>query len=149
MADGLTVELPAGRAQRHELSNDIVLLDETYNAGAESMVAALRLLKDQPGQRHIAVLGTMKELGHKSVELHRTVGEVVQTLGLDQLCILADPAEAQAMSKGAGAVPNILFASHGDLAEHLQRSMQPGDRLLFKASRSVEMDKVVQALLPD
>ncbi|MEL7506337.1 MAG: UDP-N-acetylmuramoyl-tripeptide--D-alanyl-D-alanine ligase [Cyanobacteria bacterium J06554_1] len=149
LANGLTVDLPAGRAQRYELSNDVVLLDETYNAGAESMVAALRLLKEQPGQRHIAVLGTMKELGHKSVELHRTIGEAVQTLGLDQLCILADPAEAEAMSTGAGAVPTILFASHGELTDHLERSMQPGDRLLFKASRSVEMDRVVRALLPD
>ena len=148
LANGLTVELPAGRAQRYELSNDILLLDETYNAGAESMVAALRLLKEQPGQRHIAVLGTMKELGHKSIELHRAIGAAVQTLGLDQLYILADPAEAEAMSLGAGAVPNLLFASHGELTEHLQGSMQPGDRLLFKASRSVEMDKVVQALLP-
>lgn len=147
LAKGLTVKLPAGRAKRYELDNDIVLLDETYNAGAESMAAALRLLKDQPGKRHIAVLGTMKELGHKSVELHQTIGHVVQTLGMDQLLILADPAEAAAMAKGAGAVPSQLFTSHDALAQHLQQFIQPGDRLLFKASRSVEMDKVIDPLL--
>ncbi|MEM9163885.1 MAG: cyanophycin synthetase, partial [Cyanobacteria bacterium P01_F01_bin.4] len=147
LAHGLTVKLPAGRAQRIELANDIVFLDETYNAGAESMAAALRLLKAQPGQRHIAVLGTMKELGQQSVALHRTIGELVQTLGIDQLLILADPAEAAAMAQGAGAVPSQLFQNHGELVQHLQALMQPGDRLLFKASRSVAMDQVVEPLL--
>ena len=147
LSKGLTVELPAGRAKRYELANDIVLLDETYNAGAESMAAALRLLKNQPGQRHIAVLGTMKELGHKSVELHYTVGALVQTLGLDQLLILADPAEAEAMAQGAGPVPAKLFNGHAELSQHLQQCIQPGDCILFKASRSVEMDKVIEPLL--
>ncbi|MBT9315102.1 UDP-N-acetylmuramoyl-tripeptide--D-alanyl-D-alanine ligase [Leptothoe spongobia] len=147
LAQGLQVEMPAGRAQRHVLDNDIILLDETYNAGAESMAAALRLLKDQPGKRHIAVLGTMKELGHKSVELHRSIGEAVQALAIDQLLILADPAEAEAMAQGAGTVPHQQFTNHHDLAQHLQQLLQAGDRLLFKASRSVEMDKVIDPLL--
>lgn len=149
LATGLTVDMPAGRSKRHELPNNIVLLDETYNAGAESMAAALRLLKEQPGQRHIAVLGTMKELGHKSVELHQTIGELVNTLGLDHLLILADPAEAQAMSQGAGAIPNTLLTSHDALSAHLKQMMQPGDRILFKASHSVALDQIVQALLVD
>ncbi|MEM7064760.1 MAG: UDP-N-acetylmuramoyl-tripeptide--D-alanyl-D-alanine ligase [Cyanobacteria bacterium P01_B01_bin.77] len=147
LAQGLTVEMPAGRAQTYQLENDILLLDETYNAGAESMVAALRMLKDHPGKRRIAVLGTMKELGHKSVELHQTIGNEVQTLGLDQLLILADPAEAEAMAKGAGTVSSQQFASHDELTQHLQHMMQPGDRILFKASRSVAMDKVIAPLV--
>lgn len=147
LADGLTVDLPAGRSKRYQLETDIVFLDETYNAGVESMQAALRLLKEQPGQRHIAVLGTMKELGHKSLELHQAIGKTVHTLGVDQLFILADPAEAEAMATGAGDVPHKKFTSHAALAQHLQQSVQPGDRLLFKASRSVAMDKVVDSLV--
>lgn len=147
LAQGLTVDMPAGRSKRYQLDNDIVLLDETYNAGVESMAAALRLLKDQPGKRHIAVLGTMKELGHKSIELHQKIGTVVKSLGIDHLLILADPAEAVAMAKGAAPVPNQTFANHDQLTQHLQQMMQPGDRLLFKASRSVAMDKVIEPLL--
>ncbi|NEP53986.1 MAG: UDP-N-acetylmuramoyl-tripeptide--D-alanyl-D-alanine ligase [Moorea sp. SIO3C2] len=149
LAQGLTLNMPSGRSKRHTLADDIVLLDETYNAGVESMTAALRLLKAQPGQRYIAVLGTMKELGHKSVELHQTIGQVVQELGIDQLLILADPDEANALAQGAGPITSYTFLNHEDLAQHLRQSMQPGDRLLFKASRSVEMDKVVTQLLPD
>ncbi len=147
LASGLTVTLPAGRSQIHQLPNDITLLDETYNAGAEAMEAALQLLTDLPGQRHIAVLGTMKELGDQSAPLHRHVGETVARLGLDQLLILADSAEAEALETGAGDVLTQQFGSHDELAAHLKGMLTAGDRILFKASRSVKMDKVVDQLL--
>ena len=147
LANGFSVTMPAGRAQIHQLPNDIVFLDETYNAGAEAMVAALQLLADQPGKRRIAVLGTMKELGDQSVSLHRHIGETVASEGIDRLLILADPDEAAAMVQGAGQTPSQQFESHAELAEYLEDEMRGGDRILFKASRSVEMDKVVDQLL--
>ncbi|MEO0541923.1 MAG: cyanophycin synthetase, partial [Cyanobacteria bacterium P01_A01_bin.105] len=147
LQQGLSVQMPAGRSKRHELPNDITVLDETYNAGAESMVAALKLLAAQPGQRRIAVLGTMKELGHKSVDLHQQVGQTVANLCLDRLLILADPAEAEALATGAGTVPHQQFSSHADLVSELRRLVQPGDRLLFKASRSVALDKAVDQFI--
>ncbi len=58
---GVEVTMPKGRAKVYQLSNDIEVLDETYNAGFESMKAALHLLKQTDGKRKIAVLGTMKE----------------------------------------------------------------------------------------
>jgi UDP-N-acetylmuramoyl-tripeptide--D-alanyl-D-alanine ligase len=150
LAQGFSVSMPAGRAQIHQLPDDIVFLDETYNAGAEAMVAALQLLADQPGTRRIAVLGTMKELGDQSVPLHRHIGETVVARGLDELLILADPEEAEAMAVGAASsVPTQKFESHDELAAHLKKMMCAGDRILFKASRSVEMDKVVDQLLKD
>lgn len=146
---GLTVELPSGRAHKIALDNDIVLLDETYNAGFESMTAALHLLAETPGQRHIAVLGTMKELGDQSVPLHRRVGERVQQLKLDYLLTLADPDEAQALMDGAKGVPCQTFDDHNALATHLKTLLQPGDRVLLKASRSVALDRVVESLVAE
>jgi UDP-N-acetylmuramoyl-tripeptide--D-alanyl-D-alanine ligase len=140
---GLTVELPKGRARRCHLSDDIVLLDETYNAGLESMIAALQLLRDTPGQRHIAVLGTMKELGDRSPTFHRQVGEVVKQLQLDGLLILADEAESQTMAEGALPLVAEQYTSHEQIVQRLQELVQPGDRLLFKASRAVGLDQVV------
>ncbi|MEO1634536.1 MAG: UDP-N-acetylmuramoyl-tripeptide--D-alanyl-D-alanine ligase [Cyanobacteria bacterium J06631_9] len=147
LASGFTVSMPSGRSEFHKLPNDITFLDETYNAGFEAMVAAIQLLADQPGKRRIAVLGTMKELGGQSVELHRQVGEAIAQQGVDQLLTLADPAEAKAMAEGAGDVPSQQFESHGALAKHLADMMLEGDRILFKASRSVAMDKVVKQLV--
>jgi len=143
---GLTVTLPSGRASRVTLPNDIVLLDETYNAGAESMQAALHLLKQTPGQRHLAVLGTMKELGDHSARLHEQVGRCVQDLQLDGLLTLADPAETHALAQGAGATPVESFTDAETLTQRLQSILQPGDRVLFKASRAVALDQVVDAL---
>ncbi|MGP1383293.1 MAG: UDP-N-acetylmuramoyl-tripeptide--D-alanyl-D-alanine ligase [Thainema sp.] len=147
LAQGVDVDLPSGRAKRHVLSNDIVLLDETYNAGVESMQAALKLLASIDGTRRIAVLGTMKELGEHSVMLHHRVGQWVNDLKLDALMTLADEAEAQAMAEGAAPVSTQQFTNHQDLINALKSEMRQGDRILFKASRAVALDQVVEGIL--
>lgn len=141
---GLAVDLPGGRAKRYELPNNVVILDETYNAGLESMLAALHLLAQTPGQRHIAVLGTMKELGERSPEFHHKVGATVSQLQLDHLLILAEAPEASALKQGAENVPAEWFAQHEEVATRLKELVKPGDRILFKASRSVGLDRVVE-----
>lgn len=144
---GITVTLPAGRAQRYDLPGDVVILDETYNAGLESMLAALHLLAQTPGKRHIAVLGTMRELGDRSLEFHSKVGATVRELNLDHLLTLADPAEAEAMARAAEPVATEPFTSHAAVVARLQALVKPGDRLLFKASRAVGLDRVVDLLV--
>ncbi|HLO50173.1 MAG TPA: UDP-N-acetylmuramoyl-tripeptide--D-alanyl-D-alanine ligase [Kamptonema sp.] len=152
LKSGLLVQLPDGRARRYELPNDIVILDETYNAGLESMIAALKLLANTPGKRRIAVLGTMKELGERSLEFHREVGAIARQLKLDALFILADFEEAEAIATGAAGLP---FVELGDisqvdaretLAKRLKEFVTAGDRILFKASHSVELNRVVELL---
>ncbi len=143
LTSGLTVNLPKGRGGRYELPNDIVILDETYNAGVESMTAALHLLAQTGGQRRIAVLGTMKELGAHSLELHRQVGSVVQQLCLDYLLVL-EGEETAAMTGGAAPVAAKSFSTHEALVNYLRQFLRPGDRVLFKASHSVGLDRVVE-----
>lgn len=144
---GLNVELPKGRARRYQLPNDIVLLDETYNAGFESMQAALKMLKATPGKRHIAVLGTMKELGSYSATLHQQVGMTVQELGIDRLLVLADEPETESMMTGAANVSAECFRDRTLLENRLRELIAPGDRILFKASNSVGLNQVVEKLL--
>ncbi len=144
LTGGLDIELPGGRSRKFELANDIVILDETYNAGLESMLAALQLLADTPGTRHIAVLGTMKELGDWSVPFHQQVGAMAKQLNLDGLLILADEAEAEALTIGAEALPSEQFSTHEAVVTRLKELVRSGDRLLFKASRSVGLDRAVE-----
>jgi UDP-N-acetylmuramoyl-tripeptide--D-alanyl-D-alanine ligase len=150
LSAGLPVILPEGRARRYELPDDIVILDESYNAGLESVRAALHLLAQTPGKRRIAVLGTMRELGDRSVEFHRLVGATARQLHLDALFIFADEAEAQAMAQGAAGIPFVETrviageGSHAALVERLQEFVGAGDCLLFKASHAVRLDKVVE-----
>jgi UDP-N-acetylmuramoyl-tripeptide--D-alanyl-D-alanine ligase len=144
---GIEVNLPKGRAKRHQLANDIEVLDETYNAGLESMIAALHLLKQTKGKRKIAVLGTMKELGEYASQLHRQVGETAKTLNLDMLLILADEEVTKAMAEGAKGIPTEIYTTHENLLTRLQEIITSGDRILFKASNSVGLSKVVDQFI--
>ncbi len=155
LKQGLSVQLPEGRARRYDLPQDIVILDETYNAGLESMLAGLRLLADTPGKRRIAVLGTMKELGDRAIEFHRQVGRAARDLHLDALFVFADFEEAAAMAAGAAGLPFVeignITAKDGreDLAKRLLGFVEKGDRILFKASHSVELNRVVEKFRAD
>jgi UDP-N-acetylmuramoyl-tripeptide--D-alanyl-D-alanine ligase len=144
---GLQVQLPQGRSRRYELPNDVVVLDETYNAGLESMLAAVQMLKATPGTRHIAVLGTMKELGEHSPQLHRQVGQKAQALNLDLLMVLADEAATQEIIKGATGIKTECFSDRATLTSKLKQVIRPGDRILCKASNSVGLNKVVEELI--
>jgi UDP-N-acetylmuramoyl-tripeptide--D-alanyl-D-alanine ligase len=141
---GLTVELPKGRARRYEIKNNIVILDETYNAGFESMIASLQMLKETPGKRHLVVLGTMKELGKYSAQLHHQVGEKIKELAIDRLFVLVDEPETEAIATAAKGISSECFDNHQDLISQLQAEMQSGDRILVKASNSVGLSRVVE-----
>jgi UDP-N-acetylmuramoyl-tripeptide--D-alanyl-D-alanine ligase len=146
LQSGIMVNMPVGRSQRFTLPNDVVILDETYNAAPEAMLAALQLLADTPGKRKIAVLGAMKELGERSPELHRKVGEMVKNLHLDGLLVLVDGQDAEIIANSADNISCECFTNHADLVTRLKTFMQTGDRLLFKAAHSVGLDRVVNQL---
>ena len=143
LKSGVLVDMPVGRSQRFALPNDVLILDETYNAAPEAMVAALNLLAETPGKRRIAVLGAMKELGERSHHAHQQVGKTVRNLNLDAMFVLVDGEDAETIAKSADGIPSECFATHGDLVARLKTFVQEGDRLLFKAARSVGLDRVV------
>ena len=140
------LDLPFGRAQLYQLAQDVTILDETYNASPEGMLAALRQLADMPAKRHWAVLGTMKELGEMSTPLHNQVGEAISKLGIEGAIILAD-GEADAILAGANGSLKYAIAcqSYQEITDTLLQKIESGDRILFKASRSVGMDRVVES----
>jgi UDP-N-acetylmuramoyl-tripeptide--D-alanyl-D-alanine ligase len=146
LRQGITVNLPGGRAEQIRLPNNIVLLDESYNAGLESMTAALKLLASTPGTRRIAVLGPMKELGNYAETLHHEVGVLVKTLQIDALYILDTGFEGNAIAQGATLVPTQQFDNHDALINALKENIQTGDRILFKASHAVGLDRIVKAI---
>jgi len=146
LQNGVDVTLPGARSRRYSLPNDILFLDETYNAGVESMIAGLQLLKNTPGGRRLAVLGTMKELGDQSANLHREVGETVAKLNLDYLFVLVDEPETQEIAAAAHSVKTECFQEKNQLVQRLSEILAPRDRVLFKASNSVGLDQVLDQL---
>jgi UDP-N-acetylmuramoyl-tripeptide--D-alanyl-D-alanine ligase len=141
----LTVDVPGGRNRRLQLGG-LTLLDETYNASPEAVLAALDLLAAQPGRR-FAVLGTMLELGDQSLELHQRVAARAAALGLDGLVIVDAGAEGAAMAEAAAAVPRLVVVSTPEqAAEPLLHWLVPGDVLLLKASRGVALERLIPLL---
>ncbi|MFO8237097.1 MAG: UDP-N-acetylmuramoyl-tripeptide--D-alanyl-D-alanine ligase [Prochlorococcaceae cyanobacterium] len=140
------VDLPGGRSRRLELAG-VQLLDETYNASPEAVLASLELLAAQPAHRRYAVLGTMLELGERSVELHRQVAERAVQLGLDGLVLVVAGAEGEAMAAVADALPRLAQATGPDQAAGcLAGWLQPGDAVLLKASRGVALERMIEPL---
>jgi UDP-N-acetylmuramoyl-tripeptide--D-alanyl-D-alanine ligase len=125
----------------------VELLDETYNASPEAVLAALDLLAASGDGRRFAVLGTMLELGERSLDLHRRVAERARALALDGLLILAPDAEGLAMETAAAGLPRLeRVASPEQAAQVLLGWLQPGDRVLLKASRGVALERMIPLL---
>ncbi len=145
----LAVELPGGRCRRQQLGG-ITLLDDTYNASPEAVLAALEQLAREPlapGARRFAALGTMLELGQQSLELHRQVASRAGALGLDGLVVVAEGEEGDVMVAAAAGLARLARVEAPDEAlEPLAAWLRPGDALLLKASRGVGLERLIPLL---
>ena len=142
---GMQVTVPGGRNRRLQ-QGGLTLLDETYNASPEAVLAALELLAAQPGRR-FAVLGTMLELGERSLELHQEVAARAVQLGLDGLVLVDGGAEGKAMAEVAAPLPHLQLVSHPeDAAAPLAAWLNSGDVLLLKASLGVALERLIPLL---
>jgi UDP-N-acetylmuramoyl-tripeptide--D-alanyl-D-alanine ligase len=125
-----------------------LLLDDTYNASPESMLAALNLLSEMSEKRKIAVLGDMLELGQYERQSHQMIGmraaqvaDVLLTLG--QRAHLYAEAARRAGSKARQV---IEFAESDEVIHWLQENLSEADVVLVKGSHGVRMDRIVAAL---
>ena len=130
----------------------VVIVDDAYNAAPGSVRAALELLGGLPGRR-VAVLGELRELGAAHAAGHREVGEAAGA-ALDLLLVVdgGPGGAAEGIVTGAhaaGLAPDRVLAVPDAAAavEALRRRLVPGDVVLVKASRGVELERVVDGLV--
>jgi UDP-N-acetylmuramoyl-tripeptide--D-alanyl-D-alanine ligase len=125
------------------------IINDAYNANPASMKAALRTLAEvQCRGRRIAVLGDMFELGRHSAKEHRSLGHAAAAVGLDRIYLLGSQAAGVrrgARQRGMRAEQITVGRDHADLAARLRTVVEPGDWLLFKGSRGMKMEKVLEA----
>ncbi|MEU9337470.1 UDP-N-acetylmuramoylalanyl-D-glutamate--2,6-diaminopimelate ligase [Streptomyces sp. NPDC048290] len=100
------------------------------------------------GGRTIAVLGEMLELGSEAVEAHRQVGRMAGELGVDIVIgVGGDMVKQLVLSAGATGVEHLaLVADNETAAAFLEKILQPGDKVLVKASRGGMLWQVAQRL---
>jgi UDP-N-acetylmuramoyl-tripeptide--D-alanyl-D-alanine ligase len=136
----------SGRTQIRRL-HDMTLIDDTYNANPDSMRSALELLCDLSGQRHIAVLGDMSELGTHAEEEHRQLGKDIARLRINKLYCLGALSSMMAEEARNAGTDAWHTEKSGELIDRLRKDLVRGDTVLFKASRSVALDEVINALM--
>lgn len=135
------------RLQIWEL-NGIHILDDAYNANADSMRAALQTLRDFPCQgRRVAVLGDMAELGEQTGPAHREIGRFAAELGLDALVAVGRSAAETAASARESGLANVWMCEDAQAAaRRIQTVVRRGDALLLKASRAAGLERLSEAL---
>jgi len=159
LAAGLTLDeiaagLGAGWAAPHRTqlvrAGGVTLVDDSYNASPASVEAALELLGGLPGRR-VAVLGEMLELGDAHEVGHREVGEAAAGV-VELLVVVGTGASAiadGAVAAGMDAERVLRVADRDQARAALATRLRPGDVVLVKASRGVELDLLVDALQAD
>jgi UDP-N-acetylmuramoyl-tripeptide--D-alanyl-D-alanine ligase len=138
-----TVKPVPGRLNLIRTGAGWTVIDDTYNANPASLYSALRVLSGLQGKPWL-VLGDMKELGEDSRKMHREVGEAARAMGVRRLFTVGDHAEATADAFGSGAQH---FESREALAETLCNELTAGVICLVKGSRSMGMERVVEAVM--
>jgi UDP-N-acetylmuramoyl-tripeptide--D-alanyl-D-alanine ligase len=148
VADGLAIGWGAPHRAQPIRLGDVTIVDDSYNASPASVTAALELLADLPGRR-IAVLGEMLELGEGGEAGHRAVGTAAASL-VDLLVVVGEGARpiAEAASSAGLANERVVVAPDRERArDQLLDRFLPGDVVLVKASRGIELDRLVDDLV--
>jgi UDP-N-acetylmuramoyl-tripeptide--D-alanyl-D-alanine ligase len=128
--------------------NNSLILDDTYNANADSSIAALNLLQELEAQRKIAVLGDMAELGTFEEEGHRKVGRRAAEV-IDLLVTVGPKSKLiaeEAIAAGLQADHGICLTDTQSALTYLKTIIQTGDTVLIKGSRSLAMESIVSSL---
>ena len=144
-----TFQNMSGRQEIFE-AKGCTIINDCYNAGPESMAAALNVLGNRPG-RHIAVLGDMLELGDCAQAEHYKIGRIAAEKA-DMVFAFGPHAGRVLDGTITGGMPENMgraFDSREDLITALRRAVKPGDVILFKGSHGMHLEKVLEAFLKE
>ena len=142
-----------GRMQKHCLTDDLTVIDDSYNANPDSVRAAIDVLSNIKTAAWL-VLGDMGEVGNQGPEFHREVGRYADEKGVQKLFTLGDLSKEAVVAYQASATQGHVaqhFADVSELCIELNKSLQARKNheevtLLVKGSRFMRMERVVKAL---
>ena len=134
-----------GMRQKIYSLHGVTVIEDCYNAGPESMRAALQVLAERNG-RKIAVLGGMLELGEIAEEQHYEIGRIAAREA-ELLFAYGEHSDAYVRgARDAGMKQAEYYSSHEALADALLATLREGDILLIKGSRGMQMERIAQEL---
>lgn len=143
------IELTKNRMEIIDLKNNIKIINGVYNASVDSMKSNLEILAHQTGNRKIAVLGDMLELGKFSKELHEEVGKFVFENNIDILITvgtLSKNIAQKAIECGMDVEKVYTFDDNKNAIDLLKKIILPNDTILFKASHSLKFNEILDSI---
>ena len=145
----LNFELSSNRMNIiNEEARDITIIDDSYNANFDSMRYAIKYLSGLDG-RLIAVLGSMKELGDYTEDLHRKLGKIIVDEEIDILITVGDEAKFindEAEKLGFNKDCSYHFSLNSEAIDCLNKKKEKDDKVLIKASNSLNFKEIVDAI---
>ena len=138
-----------GRLQIKQNSAGVTVIDDTYNANPASLQAGLDVLNESGSGEKILVLADMGELGEHAVSMHQQMGEHAKRCGVDRLFTFGEMAQHSAQAFGDSA---IHFATQDELIGELKVALASSGEcttVMVKGSRSMQMERIVAALLAE
>lgn len=134
-----------GRLHTHTTALGLTVIDDTYNANPDSVLAAIRVLAAYPAPRCL-VFGDIGELGEGGAAMHAEIGAFAKTQGIEHLLTLGTLSAEASHAFGAGAVH---FDTLPPLLTQLDTLLAPPLTVLIKGSRFMRMERVAAHLLTD
>lgn len=133
----------SGRMTFIQGKNNVLVIDDTYNANLRSSLSALDVLASRQGRR-IFVFGDMGELGQWSEQHHQEVGNAARDLGIDMLLTCGTQSQATANAYGTAGKH---YPNQEELMQDLLTQLDENTTVLVKGSRSSKMEKIVHRLV--
>ncbi|NLZ87808.1 MAG: UDP-N-acetylmuramoyl-tripeptide--D-alanyl-D-alanine ligase [Gammaproteobacteria bacterium] len=153
----IVVGLENARPAKGRLNSQLLgmhrLIDDTYNANPHSVRAAAKVLAAQTGTQ-VMVLGDIGELGEAAISEHQSLGRTIATTGIDVLlCVGQYAPYTVAGAQEISAINAHAFADKDSLLSYLQSYLQAQQAqpctVLFKGSRSMQMETLINALVEE
>ena len=148
ICDGLAACQPQKMRMQFWEVNGVRVLEDCYNANADSMRAALETLCGLPLQgRRVAILGDMAELGAQTEAAHVEIGKFAAELKIGQLFTVGKNSAATAKAARDAGLPRVIEFTDVEAAMKVMKNfLKPGDVVLLKASRSSRLERIAETL---
>jgi UDP-N-acetylmuramoyl-tripeptide--D-alanyl-D-alanine ligase len=127
--------------------NGIVIWNDCYNSNPEAAQSMIDVLGETPAAHRIAVLGEMLELGSAGEELHSRVGRYAAHHGVDLLIGVRGAARAMVAAAEGEGLRSHYFEDPAEAGEFAREIARPGDAVLFKGSRGVQVERALERFL--
>ena len=122
----------------------VTILNDSYNSNPEALRSMIRTLASRPATRRILVAGEMLEQGEHGPALHAECGKAAAKAGLDLVIGVQGNAQHLAAAACWGGVASIFLPDATVAGEWLSHNLQPGDVVLVKGSRGVQLEKAIE-----